>query len=130
MTRVLKPIYLVALLGGIGALIYIFFMRHFSERQLVAYAPYGIYPLVFGAYGLLAERGLARVRRGQSASLAGAFASMSRFLGGAGVLLLAILLLPLFFLGWIKNSLVIALLGAAFWVGLLWFFFNAIFPSL
>lgn len=126
----LKILYLVALLGGIGAFYYYFVSKSLSESALVKAAPMCVYPFVFGAYGLLAERGLRRVRRGEASSLGAAFAVMVRVLGALGVLILGILMLPLFLLGAIKNSLIIAIIGAAFWAGLLWFFFTGIFPSL
>ena len=79
---------------------------------------------------MLAERGLRRVRRGESRALGIAFLAMTRLFGLLGVLVLGILLLPMLLLSRLKSSLPIAIIGAGFWAGLLWFFFEAVFPSL
>jgi hypothetical protein len=126
----LKIVYWLCLLGGLAGGIYVFLVARFSESELVELTPVVTYPFVFGAYGLLAERGLRKVRRGEVSNLGIAFLAMMKLAGLLGVLVLGILLLPLLLLGKLKSSLVIALIGAAFWAGLLWFFFVAVFPSL
>ncbi len=96
-----------------------------SETTLVRLTSVWFFPLVFGSYGLVAEKLLQMIDEKKADSLAGAAAVYTRALGLLGW----IPLFPFLFLKG-KSSVSVAFWGALVWAVLLTIFFEGIFPNL
>lgn len=124
----LRVLYWMAILFSVGFAVYLYFVAFddLSEERLIALSGVWIYPLVFGVYGLIAQTLLRLIDEDKADNIWAAAVVWAHMFGLVGV----VLLLPFALLKGSRNSLVIAVLGSAFWVALLAIFFAAIFPML
>ncbi|MFD4137566.1 MULTISPECIES: hypothetical protein [unclassified Streptomyces] len=123
----LKPLYLVALLGGLtaAAVIYLVMFDDLSESMLVDITPFWFFPIVFGLYGFTSQRLLGYLAQGRARTLAEA---ARVFIDVAGHWA-ALVMFPFLVLKW-RSSLLVSLTAALFWAVLLWLFFAVVFPAL
>jgi hypothetical protein len=123
----LTVLYSVLLTGGICLmiLIYTVFFDDLSESELVTITPLWFFPIVFGVYGLIAQRLISRMAQGRASGLAEA----ARLSGGTFGLAVLLGLFPFLFLRW-RSPLLITAVAALFWAVLLFFFFAVVFPAL
>lgn len=130
-----KRIYELSFFGGIMLMIYLY-LFHFddlSETELVRVSYLWVPAIIFGSHGLIAQAIHERKEADASMSTGDA---MSAWMDSDCSFFerLAILFIPSYlgiqalFGG--KNPLLLAIASALVWVGLLIFFFEAIFPSL
>jgi len=117
----------LAIAIGLAVAVYIygFAFDTLSEEQLVWLSAAWVLPIVFGAYGHVAEHLLRTADAGEGISVAQAALVWARALPIIG----ALLLLPLLFLKH-GTAIGIALRGTLFWALLLLAFLVGIFPLL
>ena len=113
---------------ALAVAIYGIYFDRLSEMQLINLSMLWILPAVFGLYGLLAEKLARNVNAGKAESISDGLVSLTKGYGISGLFLL-ILASPIL-IGGGRRPLVVAIVGALFWVVLLKFFFSAIFPML
>ena len=132
-TRV-RFIYPLLIAAGLLVAVFIFGLAfdRLSETTLVRLTPIWFFLIVFGIYGYVAEKLLASVYSGESASVPAALGKWLKQTISQHPLfgLLAALLLFPFLLTKARSSLLAALLGSLVWGVLLLIFFEFVFPAL
>jgi hypothetical protein len=124
---VVTTVYKASIAAGAGVAVFLYgvIFDDLSETTLVRLTPTWFFPLVFGFYGLLAEKLFRLIREGKADNLAAAVSLWTRAIGVSSL----IPLFPFLFLKG-KNSVTVAFWGAAVWAVLLSMFFELIFPML
>ena len=122
-----NTIFRLSIIFGIGIAVYIygFFFDQLSEEQLVGLSPLWLLPIIFGAYGFIAESLLALIEKGEAKTIGAAAFIFLRTLPIVGI----ILMLP-FLVVRGDSAITIAFLSALFWGVLLILFFQLLFPLL
>jgi hypothetical protein len=122
-----RLLYLLAMAAGAAGALYVYGVAFddLSEEQLVQLSALWLLPLVFGAYGFVAEKLLKLIDEGDDLSIARAALIWTNALPVIGI----VLLLPFLFIKG-SNPTAIALIGSLFWVVLLLGFLMVVFPLL
>lgn len=122
-----KRLYQSAVCVGLALAVYIYGVAfdEMSETALVRITPLWFFPLVFGLYGLLAEKALCMVAEGRATDLSSAVQTWVRALGLIGLVIAA----PFAFLR-SGRPMRVAASAAALWALLLIVFFEGVFPNL
>ncbi|MEM7185179.1 MAG: hypothetical protein AAF466_00865 [Bacteroidota bacterium] len=134
-------LYLAGIAVGIGLLIYYygFNFNNMSETELVNSVLYWYVPLIFGVYGIIAARIKNKMGDEQMNAVKYLFSGKDGlllfliiFIGCGGLLGLILLLIPLalFKVSTPQFDLKVALLGTLLCLGLLWLFFQVLWPAL
>jgi hypothetical protein len=122
-----RAIFLVSLALGVGLFLFLYgvIFDNMSETTLVMVTPLWFFPIAFGAYGLLAQRGLRMLREGRGDSLQAVLHQIAGTLGLLGHLAV----LPLA-LSRGRDPVAIAAIGAVVWAAPLATFVLLVFPQL
>ena len=137
-----RLIYIISITAAL--IIFIFFylieFNNMSETELVDKVLYWYAPLVFGVFGLFGLRLKSSMGEDEKSAVAFLFSGKDKQLTTWTIILIfatALIGVLLFFipLSLIKPKtrnydLILAMTGTLFWLGALWFFFVAIWPSL
>jgi hypothetical protein len=134
-------LYLAAIATGIGLLVYFYLFNfdNMSETQLVNSVLYWYVPLIFGIYGIIAARIKSKITDPEMSAVKFLFSGRDGlliflivFIGCGGLLGLILLLIPLaiFKVSTPQFDLKVALLGTLLCMGLLWLFFQVLWPAL
>ncbi len=130
-----KRLYELAFLGGLLLMmyLYLFHFDDFSETELVRISYVWLPAIIFGTHGLIAQAIHALKEADASLDTSGAISAWTKtdrsiFERLATVFIPSYLGVQALFGG--KSPLLLAIAATLIWVGLLIFFFEAIFPSL
>ena len=134
-------LYLAGIATGIGLLVYFYLFNfdNMSETQLVNSVLYWYVPLIFGIYGIIAARIKSKITDPEMSAVKYLFSGRDGlllfliiFIGCGGLLGLILLLIPLaiFKVSTPQFDLKVALLGTLLCMGLLWLFFQVLWPAL
>lgn len=134
-------LYLAGIATGIGLLIYFYLFNfdNMSETELVNSVLYWYVPLIFGIYGIIASRIKSKMEDPDMSAVKFLFSGRDGlliflivFIGCGGLLGLVLLLIPLaiFKVSTAQFDLKVALLGTLLCLGLLWLFFQVLWPAL
>ena len=125
--RSLRPLYLLAIAGGIAAFVYIypFHLYDFSETELVQFSPYWFLTLYFGVSGLFIENAVKEILAGQAKNLTEGLLNTTRKMDPVFAWGVYLVFFPLFFLFLLKrihSPFFLSLISTAIWgVPLLFF---------
>ena len=134
-------LYLAGIATGIGLLIYYYLINfdNMSETELVNSVLYWYAPLIFGIYGIIASRLKNKMTDPNMNAVKFLFSGRDGlliflivFIGCGGLLGLVLLLIPLalFKASAPQFDIKVALLGTLLCLGLLWLFFQVLWPAL
>jgi hypothetical protein len=137
-----KALYLISL--GLGVILFFYFylfnFDNMSETRLLEVVLYWYSPLIFGLYGLIALRIHNTIGEGNNNAVSHLFSGDDRLmlpfaiilfvLGGAIGALLFFLPLSIFKVKQDNFDVYVAVSATIIFLGLLWFFFVALWPSL
>lgn len=127
-----RAFYIALIAGGLGAavVLHTVLFDDLSETQLVWAAPYWIFPLVFGYYGLIAQRMEARLQTSHLGTVSEQLLTAIKDIGGTPGQAFAFLVHAPFLL--VKNDRpwIVAFVGSLIWAIALVIFFNTIWTTL
>ncbi len=126
-----RAFYMLLLLlgGGAAVVIYTVLFGSLSETQLVQYTPYWLFPIVFGYYGLVAQRMEARLPTTRLDNVSDQLLNVIKESGPIGQAFAFLVHAP-FLLVKSRTPWVVAFVGSVIWAIALTVFFSAIFPEL
>lgn len=108
--------------------IYGFHFDELSEDQLVLYTPLWFLPFIFGIYGFVSFKLKEKVDKGEYKSIREALVQSSKSYGIFGPVC-QLFFFPFIFLD-LKNIFLLSIISVLIWTGLLFVFFQFIFPEL
>ena len=123
-------IYISAIILAVINFIYIyaFHFDDLSEDQLVLYTPLWFLLFIFGIYGLVSIKLKKQVDKGKYQNTREALVHSSKSYGIFGPFC-QLFFFPLIFLN-LKNIFLLSIISVLIWTGLLFLFFQFIFPEL
>lgn len=127
-----RAFYIALIGGGLGTavVLHTVLFDSLSETQLVWAAPYWIFPLVFGYYGLVAQRMAARLQVTHLDTVSEQLLTTIKDTGGALGQAFAFLVHAPFLIVRNDRPWIVAFVGSLIWAIALAIFFNAVWPSL
>jgi hypothetical protein len=127
-----RAFYITLIGGGLGAavVLHTILFGSLSETQLVWAAPYWIFPLVFGYYGLVAQRMAARLQTTHLNTVSEQLLTTIKDIGGTLGQAFAFLVHAPFLVVRNDRPWIVAFVGSLIWAIALVIFFNAVWPSL
>jgi hypothetical protein len=120
---------LIVLGAGSAMVIYTVLFDSLSETMLVRISPLWIFPVVFGYYGLVAQRMEARLQETHLDTVSDVLLSVIKEIGWMGQVFALLIHAP-FLLVKSRQPWVTALVGSLIWAIALALFFGVVFPTL